>query len=170
VGGVAFIQHGRGTGCTSGQGKVPGRGAASGNRSITGNDGLSMSGLSSAKGVKTNSKGKFHCYNCGEPDHWGHDCPQLTAEQQQQLHMNLENAEGIEEQQEEAHQLIHVTLAHGAALPDNRAHMDGCSTITAFKSKKYLKGIKKQDAGIKNNCNTNMVITNLMGKYGSINA
>jgi hypothetical protein len=128
-----------------------------------------MSGSSSAKGVKTNSKGESHCYNCGEPDHWAHGCPQLKAKQQQQLHMNLEYAEGIEEQQEEAHQLMHVTLAQGAALPNNRAYLDGCSTVTAFKSKKYLKGIKKQDAGIKINCNTGTVITDLMGKYGSIN-
>jgi hypothetical protein len=83
--------------------------------------------------------------------------------------MNLEYAKGIEEQQEEAHQLMHVTLAQGAALPDNRAYLDGCSTVTAFKSKKYLKGIKKQDVAIKINCNAGTVITNLMGKYGSIN-
>ncbi len=61
------------------------------------------------------------------------------AKQQQQLHMNLEYDEGIEEQQEEAHQMMHVTLAQGAALPDNRAYLGGCSTVTAFKSKKYLK-------------------------------
>jgi hypothetical protein len=65
---------------------------------------------------------------------------------------------------------MHVTLAQGEALPNSRAYLDGCSTITAFKSKKYLKGIKKQDAGIKINCSASTVITNLMGKYGSINA
>ena len=63
---------------------------------------------------------------------------------------------------------MHVTLAQGAVLPNNRAYLDGCSTITAFKSKKYLKGIKKQDAG-KINCNAGTLITNLMEKYGSIN-
>ncbi len=83
--------------------------------------------------------------------------------------MNLEYAEGTEEKQEEAHQLMHVTLAQGTALPDNRAYLDGSSTIAAFKSKKYLKGIKKQDAGIKINCNAGTVMTDLMGKYGSIN-
>ncbi len=170
MGGVAFIQRGRGTGRTSGQGKAPGHGGTSGDGSTAGNNGLSTSGSSSAEGVSTNSKGESHCYNCGEPDHWAHDCPQLTAEQQQQLHMNLEYAKGIEGQQEEAHQLMHVTLAQGAALPNNRAYLDGCSTVTAFKSKKYLKGIKKRDAGIKINCNAGTVITNLMGKYGSINA
>ncbi len=75
------------------------------------------------------------------------------AEQQQQLHMNLEYAEGIEEQQEEAHQLMHVTLAQGATLPNNRVYLDVCSAVTEFKSKRYLKGIKKQDAGIKIKCN-----------------
>jgi hypothetical protein len=111
VGGVAFIQRGRGTGRTSGQEKGPGRRGATGDGSVAGNNALSTSGSSSAKGVKTNSKEELHCYNYGEPDHWAHDCPQLTAEQQQQLHMNLEYAEGTEEQQEEAHQLMHVTLA-----------------------------------------------------------
>jgi hypothetical protein len=80
VGGVAFIQRGRGTGHTSGQGKGPRRGGATGSRSVTGNDTMSMSRLTSAKGVKTNSMGESHYYNCGEPDHWAHDCPQLTAE------------------------------------------------------------------------------------------
>jgi hypothetical protein len=69
VGGVAFIQRGRGTGRTSGQGKAPGHGGTSGNGSATGNDGLNTSGLSSAKGVRPNSKGESHCYNCGELDH-----------------------------------------------------------------------------------------------------
>ena len=65
---------------------------------------------------------------------------------------------------------MHVTLAQGEALPNSRAYLDGCSTITAFKSKKYLKGIKKQDGGIKINCNTGTVVMYLMGNYGSINA
>jgi hypothetical protein len=39
---------------------------------------------------------------------------------QQQLHMNLEYAKGIEEQQEEEHQQMHVTLVQGVALPNNR--------------------------------------------------
>ncbi len=38
---------------------------------------------------------------------------------------------------------MHVTLGQRAMLPNNRAYLDGCSTITAFKSKKYLKKIKK---------------------------
>jgi hypothetical protein len=83
--------------------------------------------------------------------------------------MNLEYLEGTEEQQKEAHQLMHVTLAHEAVLPNNRAYLDGCSTVTAFKSKKCLKGIKKRDAGIKIKCNAGTVMTGLMGKYGSIN-
>ncbi len=64
---------------------------------------------------------------------------------------------------------MHVTLAQGAVLPINRAYLDGCSTIMAFKSKKYLKGIKKQDGKIKINCNASTVVMDLMGKYGSIN-
>ncbi len=84
--------------------------------------------------------------------------------------MNLEHSDGTEEHQEEAHQLMHVTLAQGATLPNNRAYLDRCSTVTAFKLKKYLKGVKQRDTGIKINCNAGTVVTNLMGKFGSINA
>jgi hypothetical protein len=83
--------------------------------------------------------------------------------------MNLESGEGTDEQQEEPHQLMHVTLAQGAVLPDNRAYLDGCSTLMAFKCKKYLKGVKRCDMGIKINCNVGRVTTSLMGKYSSIN-
>jgi hypothetical protein len=44
--------------------------------------------------------------------------------------------------QEEGHQLLNVTFAQGAALQENSAYLDGCSTITVFKTDKYLKGIK----------------------------
>jgi hypothetical protein len=85
--------------------------------------------------------------------------------------MALEATEGVGEHQEEGHQLMHVTLVQGGALPDNKAYyLDGCSTVTAFKSKKYLKEVEEQDAGIKINCNAGEFLTNLMGKYGSINA
>ncbi len=120
--------------------------------------------------VRTNSKGESHCYNCEEANHWAPCCPHLTNQQQQQLHMTLETTEETEKYQEEGPQLMHVTLAQGGALPDNRAYLDGCSTVTAFKSKKYLKEVKEQDGGIKINCNAGAVVTNLMGKYGLINA
>jgi hypothetical protein len=84
--------------------------------------------------------------------------------------MNLESREGTDEQQEEAHHLMHVTLAQGAVLPNNRAYLNGCSTIMAFKCKNYLKGVKRRDTRIKINCNADAVTTSLIGHYGLINA
>jgi hypothetical protein len=84
--------------------------------------------------------------------------------------MTLEGLEGDDKRQEEARQLMLVTLAQGALLPNNRAYLDGCSTVTAFKSKKYLKEVREHDGGIKINCNAGLVVKNLMGKYRSINA
>jgi hypothetical protein len=40
-------------------------------------------------------------------------------------------------------------MVQGEALPDNRAYLDGCSAVTAFKTDKYLKGIKTARNGIK---------------------
>ncbi len=84
--------------------------------------------------------------------------------------MNLASGDGTDEQEGEAHQLMHVTLVQGVVLPNNRAYLDGCSTVMAFKCKKYLKGVKERDTGIKINCNSVTVITSLMGKYCLINA
>jgi hypothetical protein len=84
--------------------------------------------------------------------------------------MTLEGLEEDDKHQEEAHQLMHVTLAQAALLLINRAYLDGCSTITAFKLKKYLKEVRERNDGIRINCNTGVVLTNLMGKYGLINA
>ncbi len=57
--------------------------------------------------------------------------------------MNLKAEVGSEQQQEEGHQLMHVSLAQGANVPDNRAYLDGCLTVTAFKTKTYLQDTKK---------------------------
>ncbi len=54
-----------------------------------------------------------------------------------QLQMNIEVQEeqdGKEQEAQEGHQLLHVMLAQGGVLPDDRAYLDGCSTVTAFKS------------------------------------
>jgi len=58
--------------------------------------------------------------------------------------------------------------ARGGALPDNRAYLDGCSTVTAFKTDKYLKEIRTVRGGIKINCNAGVVSTNQMGRYGNL--
>jgi hypothetical protein len=67
--------------------------------------------------------------------------------------MTLEGLEGDDKRQEEARQLMLVTLAQGALLPDNRAYLDGCLTVTAFKLKKHFKEVREHDGGIKINCN-----------------
>ena len=54
-------------------------------------------------------------------------------------------------------------MVQGEALPDNRACLDGCSTVTAFKTDRYLKD------GIKINCNAGAVTTNEMESYGQLN-
>ena len=73
-----------------------------------------------------------------------------------------------EEEAQEGHQLLHATLAQGGELPDDRAYLDRCSTVTAFKSDKHLKNIKTVKGGVKINCNTGTVATNLRGTYGGI--
>jgi hypothetical protein len=96
-------------------------------------------------------------------DHWAHKCPQLTNKQQAQLHMNLERNEEVEEQEQEGHQLLNVALVQGGALPNNRAYLNECSMVTAFKTNKYLQEIKTLPGGIKINCNAGAVSTNQMG-------
>ncbi len=58
-----------------------------------------------------------------------------------------------------------MALVQGGALPENRAYLNGCSTVTAFKSKKYLKGVKMLARGIRINCNARAVTTNCKGTY-----
>jgi hypothetical protein len=40
--------------------------------------------------TKINSAGESHCYHCGGEEHRARECPALTAEQQEQLHMVVE--------------------------------------------------------------------------------
>ena len=119
---------------------------------------------------KTNSKGESNCFNCGSPSHWAYKCLWLSGKQQVQLHMSVEAQEeqGDNEQTKEGHQLLNITLAQGGALPDNRAYLNGCSTVTAFKSGEYVKNVKAVQGGIKINCNTGTRVTNLRGTYGGL--
>jgi hypothetical protein len=48
-------------------------------------------------------------------------------------------------------------------LPDNRAYLDGCSTVTAFKSKQYLENVRSVKRGLKINCNSGVMRTNEVG-------
>jgi hypothetical protein len=102
-------------------------------------------------------------------DHWAYKCPDLTAEQQAQLHMHIEveEEEGVEPR--EVHQLLNMSMLQGDALPDNRAYLDGCSTVTAFKTDKYLHGLKMVRNGIRINCNMGAIMTNELGPFGSLN-
>jgi hypothetical protein len=116
-----------------------------------------------------NRAGDLHCYNCGKTDHWAYKCPNLTAEQQAQLHMHIK-AEGEEpEKRQEGHQLLNMRMVQGEVLPDKRAYLDGCSAVTVFKMDKFLKGIRTVRNGIKINCNAGSITTNEMGLYGRLN-
>ncbi len=172
--GLAFLQKGGQGGRGRGGGRGAGPAAAGRGEIKTGADAVAgvvstMTGGSGGDGARTNSRGETHCYNCRAEDHWAYECPELTSEQQAQLHMNMKgNEDGEEGQQQEGRQLLNVTMAQGGALPDNRAYLDGCSRVTAFKTSKYLKRIKKVNVGIKINCNAGTVTTNQMGTYGSL--
>jgi hypothetical protein len=120
-------------------------------------------------GPRTNSKGESQCFHCRGANHWAYECPELTGDQQGQLHINLQvqdNTGGGQE--EEGHQLLNITLTQRGALPNNWAYLDGCSTVMAFKNDKYLEGVKKVREGIKINCNAGLVMSNLKGNYGRL--
>ena len=127
--GVAFLQR-RGRGGRGGRGGRAGRGAkseggSSGKGTAAGDKVSTMTGHTGGEAAKTNSRGKSYCFNCGSPSHWAYECPQLSGEQQSQLHMNLEaQEESTQEPAEEAQELFNVMLAQGGELPDNRVYLD----------------------------------------------
>jgi hypothetical protein len=167
--GVAFLQRGGrgGYGGQGSQGKVGDK--KDGTSNGRGGDDVSTMTGKLGDGPRTNSKGASHCFHCKGANHWAYECPELTGDQKGQLHINLQvqnNAGGGQE--EEGHQLLNFTLAQGGVLPDNRAYLDGCSTVTAFKNNKYLKGVKKVREEIKINCNAGLVTSNLKGNYGRL--
>ena len=83
------------------------------------------------------------------------------------MHIKAEGKEG--EEQQEGHQLLNVSMLQGDALLNNRAYIDGCLTVTAFKADKYLRGIKMVRNGIRINCNAGAVRTNKLGSFRSLN-
>ena len=81
--------------------------------------------------------------------------------------MNLEGqAERDGDQDALSHQLLNVTLLQGGSLPDHWEYLNGCSTVTTFKSDKYLSKLEVMPTKIKINCSTGLVSTKGMGKYG----
>jgi hypothetical protein len=133
----------------------------------TGDD-VSMMTSKAGGRPRMNSKGELHCFHWGAADHWAYECSELMGEQQGQLQMNVEAYDIGGEAQEEGHQLLNVALAQGGALLDNRAYLDRCLTVTAFKNNKYLMGVKEVHEGIKINCKAGAVVTNLRGSYGRL--
>jgi hypothetical protein len=174
--GVAFLQRGGRGGRGAGRGGQKGPGAkakgktGSGVSSRSEGDDVSpITGRTGGDTTKTNIKGESHCFNCGSPTHWAYECPQLSGEQQSQLHMNLEaHQETSQETAEDTHQLLNVTFAQGGELPNSRVYLNGCLTVTAFKSNKYLKGIKTEARGVRINCNAGAISTNKRGTYGNL--
>jgi hypothetical protein len=136
-GGLAFIQrgtrdgqgHGRGSG-NPGQGDRAGAGGQD-----TGSGGSNAASTASSetggRGARTNNAGESHHYHSGKEGYWARECPHLTAEQQEQLHVVLEANEDQEQECESGHQFFHVSLLQADALPHHRVYLDRCSTMTA---------------------------------------
>jgi hypothetical protein len=84
--------------------------------------------------------------------------------------MNQEAQEDTTKEQagKEGHQMMHVSFSQGGELPDDRAYLDGCSTVTAFKNKKFLENLGQVRGGIKINCNAGAVRTDVKGDFGGL--
>ena len=171
--GVVFLHRGGqggARGCRGGRGgdKTKGGSDARGNS----NKVSTMTSKTGKGGTKTNSKGESHCFNCSATSHWVYECPQLSGEQQAQLHMNLNSQEDEQAQEqagEEGHQMLHVSMTQGGDLPNNQAYLDRCSTVTAFNNDKFLSKLRTVAGGIKINGNAGAVVTNMKGKFGWLN-
>ena len=103
-------------------------------------------------------------------------CPLLIKEQQSQLQMNIvADNEAVEEGDENSKggggfMGIQVAILQGKELPSNIAYLDNCSTVTAFKTSKYIRNIKAQKKGMQVNCNAGNVETNWKWEYGRVEA
>ena len=83
------------------------------------------------------------------------------------MHIKAEGEESTEQQ--EGHQLLDLSMVQGEVLPDNRAYLDGCSTVTAFKTDRYLQRIRTMRNRMKINCNVGAITINKMGSCGCLN-
>ncbi len=75
---------------------------------------------------------------------------------------------GDKEAGETAHQFFHASMVQGEELPDWQAYLNGCSTVTTFKSKKHLKNIHTVACGVKINCKVGNLKTNQQGEFGTM--
>ena len=61
-------------------------------------------------------------------------------------------------------------MLQGKELPSNRAYLENCSTVTAFKTAKYIRNIKTKKKGMQVNCNAGSIKINRKGEYGRVEA
>mgnify|MGYP000994970832 CR=1 FL=1 len=83
--------------------------------------------------------------------------------------MNITSDEG-NNTEKEAYMGMHVTMLQGEGLATNRAYLDNCSTVTAFKDSKYIENLRTTKGGMTVNCNAGAVRTNQVGDFGKIRA
>ena len=65
---------------------------------------------------------------------------------------------------------IQVAMLQGKELPSNKAYLDNCSTVIAFKTAKYIRNIKTKKKGMQVNCNAGSIKTNQKGEYRRVEA
>ena len=169
---LAFVQQGA---VGRGRGKKAAAGAAGQKtKASSGDDGATSAsggGTAAAGAPRTNRHGHSHCYHCGKDGHYAAECPDLTAEQQEQLHMSL--GEVDEEEgggNEEGSVLMNVCMAQRGGLPDDRVYLDNCSTVTGFKDSGRIQGISEVSNGMRVNCNAGQVVSNKVGSWGKLKA
>jgi hypothetical protein len=156
---------GRGTGSVAGS-RSRTQVAKAGDAGGGGSDGASTA----LYGTRMNSAGNSCCYNCGKEAHWARECPHLSTMQQDQLHMVLEREVEEDQEGQTAHQFFHLIMLQADELPDDHAYLDGCSKVTAFKTKKCLENLRRVKQGVKINCNSGAMHTNIVGDYGYMTA
>jgi hypothetical protein len=76
--------------------------------------------------------------------------------------------EEYNQQGQVAHQFFHYTMLQAEKLPDHQAYLGCRSTLTAFKTKTYLEKLRRTSQGVKINCNSRAMKTNVVGDYGTM--